>query len=156
MIRIKILVISDTHGNENAVLEILARHDDAYMLIHLGDNYTDAFIYEKLYPEIRFEYVPGNCDFNLHDLEEWKVISKEEVKLFITHGKRYKEMLKKAVEFNCDIFISGHTHVPFIGKESEMTLLNPGSASLPRQNSEKSYAVIYIDHDKYKIFKEVL
>lgn len=151
----KILVMSDTHGDKDAVAAIINRHRDADMIIHLGDNYMDALDFEREYPAMRFEGVPGNCDYNFHNLPEGRVIKEEGVKLFITHGKNYYKMLKKAKDLDCDIFLFGHTHVFHWEKDPEIFLINPGSPSIPRGASDKSYVVLKLEDGKYKVTKEV-
>ena len=61
---------------------------------------------------------------------------------FVTHGHLYNEgtlpMLKRG-----DLLIHGHTHVPVIRwhEEEGYTYLNPGSVSLPKEDSPNSYMV---------------
>ena len=54
-----------------------------------------------------------------------------------------------ALENECDIAIYGHTHVPFLAEADEdVTILNPGSISRPRQEGRKhTFCVITIDDD---------
>ena len=70
----------------------------------------------------------------------------------ITHGHRYyigmgNEMLKKeAVAQGADIVMYGHTHRPEIEIKDDITILNPGSLSYPRQYGRKpSYIIMEID-----------
>lgn len=61
---------------------------------------------------------------------------------FVTHGHLYNEgnlpMLKRG-----DVLIHGHTHVPIIRwhEEEGYTYLNPGSVSIPKEDSPNSYMV---------------
>lgn len=61
---------------------------------------------------------------------------------FVTHGHLYNEgnlpMLKRG-----DVLIYGHTHVPTIRwhEEEGYTYLNPGSVSIPKEDSPNSYMV---------------
>lgn len=61
---------------------------------------------------------------------------------FVTHGHLYNEgtlpMLKRG-----DLLIYGHTHVPTIRwhQEEGYTYLNPGSVSIPKEDSPNSYMV---------------
>ncbi len=41
-----------------------------------------------------------------------------------------------------DIFIHGHLHIPIAEVYNDVYYLNPGSVSLPRQNSKNSYGVL--------------
>ena len=61
---------------------------------------------------------------------------------FVTHGHLYHEgalpMLKRG-----DLLIHGHTHVPTVRchQEEGYTYINPGSVSLPKEDSPNSYMV---------------
>ena len=47
---------------------------------------------------------------------------------------------------NFDIAMFGHTHRPYLEQERDVTVLNPGSMSYPRQEGRKpSYMVMEID-----------
>ena len=47
-----------------------------------------------------------------------------------------------------DIVMFGHTHVPLIKKIDDVTLINPGSITIPRQSGRRpSYAFMEIDRD---------
>ena len=50
----------------------------------------------------------------------------------------------------------GHTHVPDLREKEKITVLNPGSISLPRQtNPRRSYVVMTIDQKTGKIDYEL-
>ena len=70
----------------------------------------------------------------------------------ITHGHHYyinmgNEILKKeAIVQGADIVMYGHTHKPVIDVSDEITAINPGSLSYPRQENRKpSYIVMEVD-----------
>lgn len=70
----------------------------------------------------------------------------------MTHGHYYgvsveTSMLKEeALARGCNVALYGHTHRPDLEIESEITVLNPGSLSYPRQHGRKpSYAIMEID-----------
>ena len=51
-----------------------------------------------------------------------------------------------AVENHYDIVMFGHTHVPFIQIENDLTILNPGSLSYPRQEDRMpTFLIMEID-----------
>lgn len=60
--------------------------------------------------------------------------------------------------FPGDIYLFGHIHIPVIRQENGITLLNPGSITLPKENSPHTYAlldehgftIMTIDHDVYQ------
>ena len=54
-------------------------------------------------------------------------------------------MLKKG-----DILLHGHTHIPACEKTDLCTYINPGSVSIPKENSAHSYIVITDDEIIFK------
>ena len=74
--------------------------------------------------------------------------------MLITHGHYYgvsvgtERLKEEAVSRNIDIAMYGHTHRPEIDIDDEVTVLNPGSISYPRQWGRKpSYLIMEIDRD---------
>ena len=65
----KILVLSDSHGNidnmARAVELIRPRH-----ILHLGDCLRDAQALHERFPDIPMDTVPGNCDWGSFDTPE--------------------------------------------------------------------------------------
>ena len=73
-------------------------------------------------------------------------------KVFLTHGHRYgvsytlANLRETAAEYECDVAIYGHTHMPAMDEQNGILLLNPGSVAKPRQAGlDKTYAVIDIN-----------
>ena len=65
-------------------------------------------------------------------------------------------MVDDLLRHGCDILLSGHTHVPQYDDIDGFYLINPGSTTLPRQGSHKSYCVIYVDKGQFEVkFKEI-
>ena len=62
----RIIVISDTHGNVNAIESVFLRNHDADLFIHLGDGDRDLDTFLSANPDYvnRTVNVCGNCDFN--------------------------------------------------------------------------------------------
>jgi putative phosphoesterase len=146
----KILVISDTHGDTNKAEEVIKANNGTDMVIHLGDYFRDAQKLSGLFPDIHFEYIYGNSDFMTDNVPAEKVLELCGKRIFITHGHRYSvkwdyyKLFKKAEELNADIVLFGHTHIPDMAKKGKRYVLNPGSTSDPRSNKDESYAVIEI------------
>jgi putative phosphoesterase len=62
---------------------------------------------------------------------------------FLTHGHLYNEdHLPDEMDF--DVYMQGHTHIPVMREEKGKIYLNPGSITLPKGMSDKSY-IIYQD-----------
>ena len=47
-------------------------------------------------------------------------------------------------------FIYGHVHLPIAKKVGDVYILNPGSASLPKEQNPNSYAIL--DNDLFSIY----
>ena len=114
----KILLISDTHGDISKVIEILDRVKGIDMILHCGDYETDARILENC-TDIPVISVTGNCDGGS---DYRKTVETPAGKLFDhprPHGGRrlYQTLLTSAAEEEggCIAVCFGHTHVPLCG-----------------------------------------
>ena len=54
----KILVLSDSHGNISN-MEAAVEREQPRMILHLGDCWRDAERLAERYPDIPMEHVPG-------------------------------------------------------------------------------------------------
>ncbi len=143
----KILVISDSHGQLDGVKNIMERHGSFDLVIHLGDIIRqDEQL--KMICRCPVKIVQGNCDFRsenpLTDIVEF-----DGNRALISHGHYYSvdwgtnQLWYAAEGNNCNFAMYGHTHVPEITEVEGITILNPGSISRPRQaNRRKSYIII--------------
>jgi len=150
----KILVVSDTHGDITRLERILSKDNNFNMIIHLGDYFRDARQIEKNHPEIKVECVYGNCDFMVGDTPADKLIEIEGRRIFATHGHRYSvkngndNLIRKARDVKADILLYGHTHISSLEEGNDYCLLNPGSISEPRGSFGESYGIIEILNGK--------
>lgn len=144
----KILVVSDTHGDSGRLLKVLSDNKDFDMLIHLGDGENDFREVQTRYPFKGMVYVAGNCDYGVHS-EEHIAIARGK-RIFCCHGHRYgvnfgiETLVGAAVKNECSIALYGHTHVPKIETLNGVQIMNPGSLTLPRGGSERTFGVIEI------------
>lgn len=155
----KVLVVSDTHGKHLNLDRALQQESPIDMFIHLGDveggeEYIDAVV------ECEKHIVRGNNDFFsiLPREEEFYIGSK---KVFITHGHNYfvsldpEQIKEEGRARKSDIVMFGHTHRPYLDIEEDITVLNPGSLSYPRQEGRKgSYMVMELDEDGEVSYQE--
>lgn len=133
----KILIVSDTHGRHNTLSRVIKQVGQVDMFIHLGDVEGDEVYLETVF-DCEKHIVKGNNDFfsDLPREEEFYIGSN---KVFITHGHSYfvslniEEIRAEGRARNADIVMFGHTHRPFLESGKDITLLNPGSLSYPRQ-----------------------
>ena len=155
----RVLVMSDTHGNsenvKKAVEKTRKEFGDFQYVIHLGDV-GDAQEIQSLTGALCY-IVRGNTDYDF-SLKDVNVISIGDHRLFLTHGHRYGvhgsllALRNAALENDCDIAMYGHTHVPFLDEDPfDVTILNPGSLSFPRQEDrKKTFVVMEIEEDEVR------
>ena len=154
---LRILIMSDSHGrNENvelAIAQVREEIGEFQMLIHLGDV-GDAREIESL-AGVPCYIVRGNTDYDAKLLNA-NVIEAGGHRIFATHGHLYQvdmrlDLLRfAALENDCDIAMYGHTHVPYLEEDpDDVTILNPGSISKPRQADHRyTYMVMEIDDEE--------
>lgn len=145
----KILIVSDTHRkNENYFNALEKEKPD--MVIHCGDVEGSEYALSEA-ADCPVNMVMGNNDF-FSDLPRELELTIGPYKVWVTHGHSYyvsmgNEMLKQeAVARGMDVVLYGHTHRPVIDRGREVTAVNPGSISFPRQDGRRpSYALMELD-----------
>ena len=97
----RIIVLSDTHGNPKVLETILARHADADACIHLGDSEGDVKLFLSCHPEweSKFYAVRGNCDFNSSLPISRTIDLIPGHRIFAVHGHRH------AISYTPDILV---------------------------------------------------
>lgn len=148
----RIIVISDTHENYKALESVLLRNQNADACIHLGDGEYEANQFLSCHPEWngKFFYIKGNCDYGSVHPYFLTLDIVPGHRIFATHGHRYavkyghEALIQIAKENDCDIALYGHTHVRCATYEENLYILNPGSASRPRDGFAPSYAFLDI------------
>ena len=148
----KIIVLSDTHGDYRALHKTVLLHQDADMFIHLGDGEKELyqlFTYEP-WTEQKFHCLKGNCDYR-QDVKVYRTLTLDLPyghKIFAAHGDNFQvkfstaRIAYEARENQADIVLYGHTHVSDCRYEDGLYILNPGSLSIPRDGKRPSYALI--------------
>ena len=159
----KIMVASDIHGSAYYCQKMTEayKNSGAQKLLLLGD-----ILYHGPRNDLPKEYAPkkviemlnnisdeilcvrGNCDsevdqmvlkFNI--MAEYAIIYDGETMIFATHGHKFNKdnlpSLKKG-----DILLHGHTHMPVNESIDGITVMNPGSVSIPKENSWHGYMII--------------
>lgn len=153
----KLFIASDLHGSAKycrLMLEAFER-EKADKLVLLGDilyhgprndlpeEYSPKQVTELLtgYKQ-KIICVRGNCEAEVDQmvlpfpcLSDYALVCAGSVNIYLSHGHRDVPPLTES-----DVYITGHTHVPLIEKAGYLHL-NPGSVSLPKENSERSYIV---------------
>lgn len=146
----KILIVSDTHRNNETFLQVLEREKPIDMLIHCGDIEGSEYLYQEaagcecymvMGNNDFFSTLPRECEFNIG-----------KYKILLTHGHYYyvsmgNEILKQEAQSRgADIVMYGHIHKPLIDCSRGMIAVNPGSLTYPRQDGRRpSYIIMTLD-----------
>lgn len=147
----KILVISDTHGElSNLELVIRILGPDLDFLIHLGDGARDLErLPRELVHTIPHLQVKGNMDSDAR-LPPSRVTEAGGHRLYLSHGHAALAsgsplpMILAAREAGASACLFGHTHVPHKSYSDGLLVLNPGSLSRPRNGRSPSFALLTV------------
>lgn len=157
----RIVVMSDSHRLFSAVQKIMSAQPNADMYIHLGDGEQECKMLLKEYPDKKFFFVKGNCDYDTNLPGSLIIpVAEGNHRIFAAHGHKYSvnftltEIIKAAEQNHCDIVLYGHLHERYNGYDNGLHILNPGSCSCPRDGLAPSYA--YIDIEGDGIFKNIV
>ena len=128
----RIIVMSDSHRNFRNVQRVVEKHPDADLYIHLGDGEREFEDVQNLYPNRRYLWVAGNCDFGaLEPLDGLAAF--DGVVVFYTHGHMYgvkydlDTLADAAAARGANVALFGHTHIPVAEERGGVFLFNPGS-----------------------------
>jgi len=143
----RVLIISDSHGKTDNILQLKKQAANIDLIIHCGDGAGD-FDFIGDYMKCRITGVSGNCD--LFSREPSVInLDIDGKKIHIEHGHRLpvhrdKDMMEYAKLNGYDAILYGHTHVQKILKDGNTWVVNPGSISRPR-DGEPSYLIMETD-----------
>jgi len=143
----RILVISDTHGNVPLAFMAGEMAEPFDILIHLGDGGDDAMILEHAL-DVQVIHIAGNCDLGSTSPREllWECEGK---KLLLVHGDAYgvknglARLGHRAREVGADAVLFGHTHRATITTLSGILAVNPGT--LMRSSQPTTFAILEIN-----------
>lgn len=154
----KLLIASDIHGSAFYCKRLIEafenEHADKILLLgdilyhgprnDLPEGYAPKEVISML-NNIK-EYiicVRGNCDTEVDQMVlEFPVLSEQaylcldDVEMLAFHGHKPFPPVKCKT-----IVLSGHTHVPKLEETNGVTYMNPGSVSIPKENSHHGYMV---------------
>ena len=151
----KVLIVSDTHRNEDNLIMVLEREKNLDLLIHCGD--VEGAEYEiEHYAGCKTIFVAGNNDF-FSRLSKEVETQIDELHVWVTHGHNYyvnanPEYIKKEARARkMDVVMYGHTHRPVVEQTKDLIVINPGSLTYPRQEGRRpSYAVLETENSVIK------
>ncbi len=135
----KILLVSDSHGDERVLKDLLKAYPQMDYYLHAGDSGLDR---DTLYP---FESVKGNTDY--YPFDNLLRIYTPLGYLLIKHKPGFtSEQIK-----NNKFLVNGHTHQYSFYVEQNKVFLNPGSLTLPRDKTNGTFMIMNIEIEKASI-----
>lgn len=144
----RVVVLSDTHGNFPLAVRALDVAGQADHIVHLGDEVEDACFLENV-TGMTVTKVLGNCDYSHHFPRE-TTLELDGKRVLITHGDLYtvktglEKLRQKAVAEKIDVVLYGHTHIPIVQMLDNILFVNPGC--LKKGWSDPSFALLSIDN----------
>ena len=127
-----IACVADTHSQPHAAIaeRLAACAPDA--ILHAGDI-GDPAVIDRLAATAPVFAVRGNIDTRsvFPDVLTLDVVGRD-LRIYVTHiavaGPRLRgDVARAARAERAQLVVCGHSHVPFIGRERELTVFNPGS-----------------------------
>ena len=159
----KWMIASDIHGSACYCEKLLAAYarEKADRLILLGD-----LLYHGPRNDLPRDYAPkhviamlnekkdeilcvrGNCEAEVDQmvlefpvLADYALLALENKTVFLTHGHVFNENHLPPLK-DGDILLHGHTHVPCRHLHETYAYLNPGSVSIPKEDSWHGYMTL--------------
>ena len=154
----KLFIASDIHGSAHYCEKLLAEFSrtGAEKMLLLGDilyhgprndlpkGYNPKAVIDMLNNiKDKILCVRGNCDtevdqmvFGFPVLADYAVIYDGNTTIYATHGHNYNENNLPPLQKG-DILLHGHTHIPVCNEHEDYTYINPGSVSIPKENSHQ-------------------
>lgn len=159
----KWFIASDIHGSEyycNKIVNAFAKEKADKMLL-LGDilyhgprndlpeGHNPKGVIELLNAlKNHIICVRGNCEAEVDQmvlefpvLADYAIIYEKERMIYATHGHIYNENNLPPLK-NGDILLNGHTHVAKCTDHGDYVYMNPGSASIPKENTHHGYMTV--------------
>lgn len=158
----KFLIASDIHGSSLYCRQLLSRyqHEKADKILLLGD-----LLYHGPRNKLPKEYSPqevismlnslksniicvrGNCDSEVDQmvlefpiLADYAIVTNGKSVIYMTHGHKYNDEQPPTLSEG-DILLCGHTHIPKCTLHKNFVCMNPGSVSVPKNNSYHGYMI---------------
>ena len=158
----KLMIASDLHGSAFYAKKWLQRVEEERpdRILLLGDllyhgprnDLPEGYAPKEVIPLLnglapRLICVRGNCDAEVDQMvldfpimADYVLLQAEEHTVFATHGHIHSPEQLPRLQPG-DVLLSGHTHVPGHQVREGILCLNPGSLSIPKEDSPHSYLV---------------
>ena len=158
----RIIILSDTHGNYAWAVRLVSGAGPADLVIHLGDEFEDGALVGR-FCQLPVLAVPGNCDLGCSE-PRTKITDLAGRMVLLTHGDSYgvksglTNLVKKAHSEQAEIVLFGHTHQALVRQADGVLLINPGTlqhrapcqsyAILELTQATASATIVYVDPDE--------
>ena len=137
----KLLVVSDVHGDLDALERAVDAEADTDAVIFLGDGLREAENLQDMRPELKIYSVRGNCDYA-------SFAPPDGLAAFggvLYNVKNELDTLADAARARgADAALYGHTHCAGCEERSGVVLFNPGALS--RVQGRGSYGVVMVEN----------
>ncbi len=159
----KLMIASDLHGSAEYTRKLLLHFDalGCEKLVLLGDllyhgarndlpaGYAPKEVIALLNPMAdKILAVRGNCDSEVDQMvmefpimAPYSQILAGKRTVFLTHGHIHAPENPPRLPKGA-LFLSGHTHVPTFEERDGVIYANPGSVSIPKNQSERGFFVL--------------
>ena len=169
----KWLIASDIHGSYHYCKKLVEAYkiENADKMLLLGD-----ILYHGPRNDLPCEYGPkdvisllnnisdkilcvrGNCDtevdqmvLDFNVLADYAIVCDGDVTIFATHGHKFSPNNLPSLNKG-DVLLNGHTHVPACENMGDYYYLNPGSVSIPKEQSWHGYIIFENNKFTFKDF----
>ena len=159
----KLMIASDIHGSAYYCERLLDayRREGAEKLLLLGDllyhgprndlprDYAPKRVIEMLNGmKNEILCVRGNCDTEVDQmvlsfpiLADYCLLYASGRRIYATHGHNFNEERLPPL-CKGDVLLHGHTHVPILRDHGDYIYVNPGSVSIPKEDSVHGYILL--------------
>ena len=159
----RLMIASDIHGSAKWCEQLLEawQREKPDRLVLLGD-----LLYHGPRNDLPEGYVPkeviamlndiaphllcvrGNCEAEVDQMvlsfpvmADYCVLLVDDHTIYATHGHVHNEDNPPPLQPG-DILLCGHTHIPCCHRHEDFIYVNPGSVSIPKQNTPHSYIML--------------
>ena len=159
----KLMIASDIHGSSSWCAKLIRhwRQEGKPRLVLLGD-----LLYHGPRNDLPDDYSPqavswllndsdlcplcvrGNCEAEVDQMmlafpvmADYAALLLDGHMIFATHGHRFNQDNPPPLRSG-DVLLCGHTHVPGLRRCENFIYLNPGSVSLPKEDSPHSFMLL--------------
>ena len=153
----RLVLVADTHSapHPDSAKHIAAQHPTH--ILHAGDI-GDLAVLDELGQLAKLTAVRGNIDVHARDLPDAITIDVRDldgplVTLLLVHIAVYgpklrAEIAKLARAEGASIVVCGHSHVPFIGRDKGVVIVNPGSIGPRRFQLPIVFAAMEVSRER--------